>query len=171
MMISRTIFRSIARQRKSPSQVLTETNDLLCEGNDTGMFVTAFLAYYHLPTGRLTYCNGGHNPALLFGSAGVCKELARKHGPALGVRSGLLYKEDVDTLEPGQVLVICTDGVTEACSPDNELFGVDRFTQLVCSCESLKLPQMFNRIDKDLKEFQQGNLFDDITVLALKRIM
>jgi sigma-B regulation protein RsbU (phosphoserine phosphatase) len=169
MMISRTIFRSIARQSKSPSQVLTETNDLLCEGNDTGMFVTAFLAYYHLPTGRLTYSNGGHNPALLFGPDGVCRELDHKHGPALGVMPGLLYKEDMDTLESGQVLVICTDGVTEACSPDDELFGVDRFTQLVCSCESLKLSQMFNRIDKDLKEFQQGNLFDDITVLALKR--
>ena len=168
-MICRTIFRSIARQRKSPSQVLTETNDLLCEGNDTGMFVTAFLAYYHLSTGRLTYSNGGHNPALLFGPNGDCRELARKHGPALGVRSGLMYKEDVDTLEHGQILVLYTDGVTEACSPDDELFGVDRFAELVCSCESLNLSQMFNRIDKDLKEFQQGNLFDDITVLALKR--
>ena len=168
-MICRTIFRSIARQRKSPSQVLTETNDLLCEGNDTGMFVTAFLAYYHLSTGRLTYSNGGHNPALLFGPNGDYRELARKHGPALGVRSGLMYKEDVDTLEHGQILVLYTDGVTEACSPDDELFGVDRFTELVCSCESLNLSQMFNRIDKDLKEFQQGNLFDDITVLALKR--
>jgi sigma-B regulation protein RsbU (phosphoserine phosphatase) len=168
-MISRTIFRSIARQRKSPSQVLTETNDLLCEGNDTGMFVTAFLAYYHLPTGRLTYSNGGHNPALLFGPNGVWRELAHKHGPALGVRPGLTYKEDVDPLEPGQVLVIYTDGVTEACSPDDELFGVDRFSKLVCSCESLKLSQTFNHIDKDLKEFQQGNQFDDTTVLALKR--
>jgi sigma-B regulation protein RsbU (phosphoserine phosphatase) len=168
-MICRTIFRSIARQRKSPSQVLTETNDLLCEGNDTGMFVTAFLAYYHLSTGRLTYSNGGHNPALLFGPNGDSRELARKHGPALGVRSGLMYKEDVDTLEHGQILVLYTDGVTETCSPDDELFGVDRFTELVCSCVSLNLSQMFNRIDKDLKEFQQDNLFDDITVLALKR--
>ena len=169
MMISRTIFRSIARQRKSPSQVLTETNDLLCEGNDTGMFVTAFFAYYHLPTGRLTYSNGGHNPALFFGPNGVCRKLAHKHGPALGVMPGLTYKEDVDTLEPRQILVLYTDGVTEACSPDDELFGVDRFNKLVCSCESLKLSQMFNRIDKDLKEFQQGNQFDDTTVLALKR--
>jgi serine phosphatase RsbU (regulator of sigma subunit) len=169
MMISRTVFRSIARQRKSPSQVLTKTNDLLCEGNDTGMFVTAFLAYYHLPTGRLTYSNGGHNPALLFGPNGVWRELAHKHGPALGVRPGLTYKEDVDTLEPGQIIVLYTDGVTEASSPQDELFGVDRFTKLVCSCESLKLSQMFNHIDKDLKEFQQGNQFDDTTVLALKR--
>jgi len=75
----------------------------------------------------------------------------------------------VDMLEPGQILFLYTDGVTEASSPQNELFGVDRFTKLVCSCESLKLSQMFDRIDKDLKEFQQGNQFDDTTVLALKR--
>ena len=168
-MISRTIIRSVVRQRKSPSQVLAETNDLLCEGNDTGMFVTVFLAYYHLPSGHFTYSNGGHNPALSFGPNGAGKKLARKHGPALGVRSGLSYKEDIETLEPGQIIVLYTDGVTEASSPQDELFGLDRFSKLVCSCESLKLSQMINHIDKDLKEFQQGNQFDDITVLALKR--
>jgi len=168
-MISRTIFRSIAKRRKSPSQVMTETNDLLCEGNDTGMFVTAFLAYYHLPTGLLTYSNGGHNPALIFGPDGVYRKFGYKHDPALGIMPGLMYKENTDILEPGQVLVIFTDGVTEACSPDDELFGMDRFAKLVCNCESLKLSQMFDHIDKDLKEFQQGNQFDDITVLALKR--
>ncbi len=169
MMISRTIFRSIAKQRKSPSQVLAETNDLLCEGNDTGMFVTAYLAFYHLPTGRLTYSNGGHNPAFLFGSKDLCRELACKHGTALGVRPGQSYEEYVDKLETGQILVLYTDGVTEACSPDDELFGVDRFTKLVCDCHALSLSQMFNHIDKDLKAFQQGNQFDDITMLALKR--
>ena len=169
MMISRTIFRSIAKQRKSPSQVLAETNDLLCEGNDTGMFVTAYLAYYHLPTGRLTYSNGGHNPAFLFGPNNVCRELACKHGTALGVRPRQSYEEYVDKLEAGQILVLYTDGVTEACSPHDELFGVDRFTKLVCDCHALSLSQMFNHIDKDLKEFQQGNQFDDITMLALKR--
>jgi sigma-B regulation protein RsbU (phosphoserine phosphatase) len=168
-MISRTIFRSIVRQRKSPAQVLTETNDLLCEDNDSGMFVTVLLAYYHLHSGLVTYSNGGHNPALSFGPDGTIKELAGKHGPVLGVRPGLTYREDAETLEPGQILVLYTDGVTEASSPRNELYGLDRFARLVTSCKSLELSQMVNQIDKDLKKFQQGNQFDDITVLALKR--
>jgi len=168
-MISRTIFRSIAKQQNSPARILTEANDLLCEGNDTGMFVTTFLAFYHLPSGQITYSNGGHTPALLFGSEGDYRELIHKHGPALGVRNGILYTEDMDTLEPGQVLVIYTDGVTEASSPDDEMFGLDRFTKLISSCENFKLHQMFDHIDKSLKKFQKGNQFDDTTVLALKR--
>jgi len=168
-MITRTIIRSIVRQRRSPSRVLSETNDLLCEGNDTGMFVTVFLAYYHLPTGQLTYSNGGHNPALSFGPYGNSKTLTRKHGPVLGVRPGLTYQEDVERLETGQILILYTDGVTEATSPQDELFGLDRFARLVSRYRSFKLSQMFDHIDKDLKEFQQGNQFDDITMLALKR--
>lgn len=169
MMICRTIFRSIARQHKSPSQVLTETNDLLCEGNDTGMFVTAFLAYYNIHTGQLSYSNGGHNPALLLDPRGICKELADKHGSALGARSDLIFKEGMETLVPGEMLVLYTDGVTEALSPTDELFGLERFTNLVCGCTALELSQMFEQIDRDLKEFQQGNQSDDLTVLALKR--
>ena len=75
----------------------------------------------------------------------------------------------METIEPGEFLVLYTDGVTEALSPHDEFFGVDRFTNLVCSCDALNLSQMFDHIDKDLKEFQQGNQFDDITVLVLKR--
>jgi sigma-B regulation protein RsbU (phosphoserine phosphatase) len=168
-MISRTILRSIAKQDKSVAQVLTETNNLLCEGNDTGMFVTVFLAYYHLPTGRLAYSNGGHNPALLVGNDGICRELAQKHGPALGIRSGLTYSEDADNLKPGQIIILYTDGVTEASSPQDELFGLERFSKLVCSCANLKLSQLVSHIDKRLTEFQNGNQFDDTTVLVLKR--
>lgn len=132
-MISRTIFRSIARQRKSPSQVLSETNGLLCEENDTGMFVTVFLAYYQLSTGQLAYSNGGHNPALSIKPDGASSKFVRKHGPAVGVRPGLTYKEDGETLEPGQILVLDTDGVTEASSVQKELYGLDRFVKLVSS--------------------------------------
>jgi sigma-B regulation protein RsbU (phosphoserine phosphatase) len=168
-MISRTIFRSVVRLRKSPSQVLSETNDLLCEENETGMFVTVFIAYYHLPTGELAYSNGGHNPALSFMADGNIRKLVHNHGPALGVMPGLTYKEDTEKLEPGQILVLYTDGVTEASSPQNEMYGLNRFVKLVCSHKNLNLSKMLRNIDKDLKKFQQGNQFDDITVLALKR--
>ena len=154
---------------QSPSHVMTEANDLLCDGNETGMFITTCLAYYHLPTGRLTYSNGGHNPPLLFDQDSVCKELASKHGPALGAMPGFAYKEDNEILETGQILVLYTDGVTETVSPNDERYGLDRFINLVHDCKTLNLSQMINHIDKRLREFQKGYQYDDTTILMLKR--
>ena len=82
---------------------------------------------------------------------------------------GLAYEEDNEMLEPGQILVLYTDGVTEALSPNDERFGVDRFINLVHDCNTLNLSQMINHIDKRLKEFQKGYQYDDTTVLMLKR--
>ena len=169
MMNSRTVFRSIAKQRKSPAEVLTESNELLCVGNDTGMFVSAFIAYYHFPSGRLTYSNGGHNPPLLCEDRNICRELGQKHGSALGVMPGIVYGEDVQQIEQGQVLVLYTDGVTEARSPRRVFFGLERLKEFVCGCHLTKLSQMCCRLVNRLEDFQQGHPFDDITVLALKR--
>ena len=99
----------------------------------------------------------------------MSRELACKHGSVLGVRPGQSYKEEMVELECGQTLVLYTDGVTEALSPQDELFGPDRFIELLCSYDTLDLAKMCNNNYKDLEEFQQGNLFNDITVLALKR--
>ena len=169
MMNSRTVFRSIAKQRKSPAQVLAESNDLLCVGNDTGMFVSAFIAYYHLPSGRLTYSNGGHNPPLLCEDRNICRELDQKHGSALGVMPGIDYGEDVQRLDRGQVLVLYTDGVTEARSPQHGSSDWIGSRNLCAPATLSNLSQMCRRLVKSLEEFQQGHPFDDITVLALKR--
>jgi serine phosphatase RsbU (regulator of sigma subunit) len=169
MMNSRTVFRSIAIQGKSPAEVLAESNDILCIGNDTGMFVSAFIAYYHFSSGRLVYSNGGHNPPLLLQSPEACRELDQRHGSALGVLPGIVYGEDVQRLEQGQMLVLYTDGVTEACSPEKELFGLARFQQFVNSCRLSDPSHLCHRLVESLEEFQQGPQFDDITVLALKR--
>jgi sigma-B regulation protein RsbU (phosphoserine phosphatase) len=169
MMNSRTVFRSIARQRMSPSQVLAESNNILCEGNDTGMFVTAIIAYYHLPSGRLTYSNGGHNPPLLSEIGANCIELDTKHGAGLGIIPGNVYKEDVQKLKPGQALVMFTDGVTEAISPQNTFFGLNRLKDFINSHCTQKSSEMCQAIYQKLGKFQHGNQFDDITILALKR--
>jgi len=169
MMNSRTVFRSIAKQHRSPGQVLGESNDILCVGNDTGMFVSAFIAYYHLPSGRLTYSNGGHNPPLFCDPPHAIRPLAEKHGSALGVMPGIAYGEDVEQLNPGQMLVLYTDGVTEALSPGREFFGLERFKAFVCACRPPAAATICRRLVADLEVFQQGHAFDDITVLVLKR--
>lgn len=169
MMNTRTTFRSIAKQLKSPSEVLTEANDLLCVGNETGMFVTAIIAYYHLPTGLLTYSNGGHSPPLLSVAENTYRELGQTHGSVLGGKSGIAYREDVHQFEPGQTLILYTDGVTEARSPNNEFFGLGRLKNFLATCNTPNVSEMCHQLDKSLKNFQQGDQFDDLTVLALRR--
>jgi len=169
MMNTQTTFRSIAKQLKSPSKVLAEANELLCVGNETGMFVTAIIAYYHLPTGLLTYSNGGHSPPLLSETDNTYRELGQTHGSVLGGKSGIEYREDEHQFEPGQTLILYTDGVTEARSSNNEFFGLDKLKNFLATCNTRNLSEICHQLDKSLNEFQQGDQFDDLTVLALKR--
>jgi sigma-B regulation protein RsbU (phosphoserine phosphatase) len=169
MMVSRTMFRSLARQIKSPAEVLFEANNLICEENETGMFITACLAYYNIFTGRLIFSNAGHNAALMIEPNGVSSAIARKPDMALGLMPKARYKEIEMWLEPGQIFFLYTDGVTEALSPHNELFGMERLIKQLSIGYRLSLSQLLNNIDKALEEFQKGDQFDDITMLALKR--
>jgi sigma-B regulation protein RsbU (phosphoserine phosphatase) len=127
MMVSRTLIKSIARRKKSPAEVLAEANDLLCQGNDAAMFVTLFLAYYDLKTGEIVYANGGHNPAVIVAADGSTREFGAKTGAALGLMPDLAYKQNTETLAPDEILVLYTDGVNEAVSPDKTMFGMERF--------------------------------------------
>jgi serine phosphatase RsbU (regulator of sigma subunit) len=169
VMKSRTVIRSFAKQDKLPAEVLTASNDLLCERNETGMFITVFLGYYHVPTGRLTYSNGGHNPPLVAETGARCRELAPKHGSGLGVMPGSRYGQDEMQIESGETLWLYTDGVTEARSPTDEFFGLDRFKETVLAgsreCLSTRCEHVANR----LEAFQETGQFDDLTVLALQR--
>jgi len=169
MMVSRTMLKSIATRGEPPDVVLAEANNLLCQGNDTVMFVTVFLAYYDVGTGRLTYANGGHNPALLLDSEGHVREFGQKKGAALGFMPDLPYQVGEMDLKTGETLVLYTDGVTEALSPEEEMFGEERFAALLGRNRGLALEDQGNRVGITLDEFQAGNQFDDITIMFMKR--
>jgi sigma-B regulation protein RsbU (phosphoserine phosphatase) len=171
MMVSRTLIRSLAVDNRSPSAVLEKANNIMCQNNDSGMFVTVFLAFYDVSNGKLTATNGGHSAGLIIDSEGVSQEWAHNHGAALGFIEELPYKEETMDLKVGQTLFLYTDGVTEAMSPRNELFGLDRLQGLLKRKHDFKLDKLCSDIEISLSEFQEGRQFDDITMLALKRIM
>ncbi|MGD9132483.1 MAG: SpoIIE family protein phosphatase, partial [Desulfobacterales bacterium] len=131
MMVSRTLIRSLAFDNRSPSAVLEKANNIMCQNNDSGMFVTVFLAFYDVSSGKLTATNGGHSASLVIDRDGTSREWATTHGPALGFMEELPYKEETMDLKVGQTLFLYTDGVTEAVSPGNELFGLDRLQELL----------------------------------------
>jgi sigma-B regulation protein RsbU (phosphoserine phosphatase) len=171
MMVSRTLIRSLAFDNRSPSSVLEKANNIMCQNNDSGMFVTVFLAFYDVSSGKLTATNGGHIASLIINHDGTAREWAATHGPALGFMEELPYKEETMDLKVGQTLFLYTDGVTEAMSPDNELFGLDRLQELLKRKHDFKLDRLCSDIEISLSEFQEDQQFDDITMLALKRII
>lgn len=170
MMVSRTLIHSLAVDNPSPSVVLEKANNVMCQNNDSGMFVTVFLAFYNVSSGKLTATNGGHSASLIIDPDGASREWAT-HGPALGFMEELPYKEETIDLEVGQTLFLYTDGVTEAMSQDNVLFGLGKLRDLLKRKHDFKLDRLCSDIEISLSEFQEGQQFDDITMLALKRIM
>jgi len=171
MMVSRTLIKSLVVDNRSPSAVLEKANNIMCQNNASGMFVTVFLAFYNVLSGKLTAANGGHSASLIINSDGTSRQWATTHGPALGFMEELPYKEETMDLKVGQILFIYTDGVTEAMSPGNELFGLDRLQGMLKKKHDFKLDRLFSDIEISLSEFQEGQQFDDITMLALKRII
>jgi sigma-B regulation protein RsbU (phosphoserine phosphatase) len=151
--------------------VLEKANNIMCQNNESGMFVTVFLAFYNVSSGRITATNAGHSAGLVIDPDGATREWATTHGAALGFMEDIPYKEETVNLEPGQTLFLYTDGVTEATSPDDQLFGLEWLRDLLKRNHDLKLDKLCTGIEKSLAEFQRGEQFDDITMLALRRIL
>ncbi len=125
MMSSRTLLKGAAIGHEDPGAVLREVNDLLLESNESTMFVTILYAVYDPSNRRLTYANGGHNSPLVIHADGTSTLLPLTGGIALGVAPNLEYEQNSVTLSPGDVVILYTDGVTEAMNEDYEEFGLD----------------------------------------------
>ena len=130
MMSSITQLKGAAIGIGEPGGVLSEVNDLLNQDNETAMFVTLLYAVYNPENGVMTYANGGHNPPVIVHADGSSTLLPMTGGIALGVAPGFEYEQSTATLNPGETIVLYTDGVTEAMNGDGEEFGIDRLRDL-----------------------------------------
>jgi len=126
----RASLRAEIRNNYAISVILGKVNRLMWESVEETAFVTAVYGVLDWPRRRLTYSNAGHNPPILL-RAGGRVELLEVGGPLLGAFPDAAYCEAFIDLEPGDVLVCYTDGITEACSPEGEMFGLERLTALV----------------------------------------
>src|SRR5688572_17921695 len=112
-----------------PAWILGQANGELCENNESGMFVTLFLGILDPGSGKLSCCNAGHvAPRLRREGEGITRLEGRRF-PPLGVRRNVPYAETTVSLRPGDLLFVCSDGVTEAENAANELFGEERMEQ------------------------------------------
>ena len=138
----------------------------LCENNESGMFVTAWMGILDLTTGNVQFANAGHNPPLLKRADGSFEYLKTRAGFVLAGMEGVRYRVGEITLNEGDRLFLYTDGVPEATNVENKLYGEDRlltFMNQNATVEATKLlPALKANIDEFVGEAPQ---FDDITML------
>ncbi len=171
MTLIRTLIRAAVHEVNSPSVVLERVNDLLVPDAQHGMFVTIVYAILDPNTGYLAYANAGHNPPLLMRYENREIERLTKGGMELGVYEGTHQEEYLTLLKPGDSLILYTDGITEAFSPDGEIYGELRLYQVIRSANS-KSPQIvIDDIIDSVSDFTKSESpSDDITILAIQRI-
>jgi len=150
-------------------EIIKSVNIKLCEGNETGMFVTVFMGIYNIPEKRLIYVNAGHNPPLVKKKDGKWKFLKTQPCKVLAFLENSEYKHEEISLEYGDILYLYTDGVTEAMNSDKDLFGEERLAACLEKCDKEKSEDILNYIKHEIDDFSGGaEQADDITMLALR---
>ena len=148
---------------------ISAVNRYLADNIPANRFVTLFYAELNPESGALSFLNAGHNPPLIVHSAGTVEQLA-SGGLPLGIKRDAEYREGRTQLQHGDVLVIYSDGVTEAVSPTGEEFGATRLYEVVSRNIEGSAAGIRDRIESSLTKFAQGtSAADDITLVIVKR--
>ena len=169
MALSRTLIRTYATEYIArPEKVLAMANRRILTETHTDMFVTVFYGVLDPHTGTLTYCNAGHHPPYVL-SVRRSQTLGRT-GMALGVVHDTDWDSDTVQLAPEEILLLYTDGVTDAQSPDGMAFGQDRLLAVAQASLGRAAQEVQEELLAGLRQFvQNAPQFDDLTLLVLKR--
>jgi sigma-B regulation protein RsbU (phosphoserine phosphatase) len=134
------------------------------------MFVTVFYGIYHLDTGELEYCNGGHNSPYILHANGEIEILPLSKNPIVGAIEGIEYHGETTKLGVGDTIVLYTDGVNEATNNAFEEYGDERMAQKLKALNGMSCKEIIDEQLKDVKTFVgDAEQSDDITMMALKR--
>lgn len=169
MAVARTVIRDLASRGEPPGRVLTEANARLLSDNRSGLFVTVFVAYLNTTSGEITYANGGHQPPYVLGPHGL-RRLGEATGTVVGVIPEQVWHAQQDRLNPGERLVLYTDGVPDARKPGGECYGEQRFAQRLAAIHPAQSAEATcAHIVEDIDDWQGGDRVDDLTVMVVVR--
>ena len=166
---AKTTLQNCIRDIPTLSAAIETANNSLCKRNEAEMFVTVWVGVLNLQTGALTYLSAGHNPPVLLHDE-TAAFLPRKSGLVLAGMEGVHYKEQETQLQPGDVLFLYTDGVTEAITASEELFGEERLLASLQRACGGSAAEILSTVKRSIDDFvQENDQFDDITMLCFKR--
>ncbi len=152
MALSRTLIRTIGHSRSDPAASLERVNDLLLTDTRSDLFVTVIYAIWEPEKNTLTYANAGHNPPLCIRADGSI-EILRDNNIVLGVLPSISIKQKAVHLEPGEVMIFYTDGITDAINEAEEEFGLDRLEAVAYGSQHLPAPKIVQAIQDAVTKF------------------
>jgi sigma-B regulation protein RsbU (phosphoserine phosphatase) len=169
MAVTKTLLKVVAEKGLDPGQILTKVNADLAAENESCMFVTLFLAIIDIETGETRYANAGHNPPIHMPCGGEPAWIPPLGEPVAGVMDGMEYSTRTMTMNPGDIMFVYTDGVTEAMDPDNALYSEERLMRTVAEAPDRLAPSVVRTVNESVVAFARGaEQSDDITMLAMQ---
>lgn len=171
MAVTQSLVKSIAKQERNPAIILHQVNNSLAKENDACMFVTLFCGILNIQTGELIYSNAGHENPVLISQKENIQNVQLPQGMALGVMENMQYQNKSISLNTHDVLLLYTDGVTDALSIQQENFGKKNLYKVLEIEKNKSLCDIVNNLKASISEHEAGcEQFDDITLIALKRL-
>jgi len=173
MAVSRTLFRNISTHVDEPNRIMSQMNEVLASQNDSNMFVTFFVGSFDLKTGRLTYCNGGHDaPLLLNVKEKRVEALPCSSNLPLGAMPEWEFEAQETVIAPGTLIFLYTDGLTEAEDSSYQLFGelrIFKVAEQMLSEQDVSPTQLIEQMTHAVRHFVgDAEQSDDLTMLAIK---
>jgi len=169
MVIGKTLIKDHTFPDRDLGEVFTAVNNLLCEANSEGLFITAFEGVLDLVTGEFTFVNAGHEMPFICKAGGNFEPYKIRAGFVLAGMENMKYKAGTMQLDVGDKIFQYTDGVTEATNINNELYGMDRLGEILNKVKNGTPHEILPAVKKNIDEFVgEAPQFDDITMLCLE---
>lgn len=169
MAVTQSLFKAMAKEDASPASIMTRVNDELSERNESCTFVTVFLGILNVVTGEVRYTNAGHNPPYIRHADATITRLDERHGPVIGGMPELQFTEGKCVLNRDDMLVIFTDGVTEAMNANYDLYSEQRLAELLRGRSLNSVEEAVELLLSDISDHvEDAEQSDDITALTLQ---
>lgn len=171
MAFVRPVMRSALDRSADPVQALELTNRILVDERRTGLFVTILAGVLELDSGRFTFANAGHELPLLVPGDGSEARWVEGGGPLVGMFSRLDLPAETVTLQPGDRLVLYTDGITDVASPAGTRLGIERFRDIAAGTHADAAEDTCRAVIDSVLAFQgDAEPADDLALLVLRRL-
>lgn len=161
------VLRTYAKEYPEPSTVLAKTNNIVCEDTRTEMFISLFYGVIDRERGKLYYASAGSEPAVLYKAASKTVQTLTAEGMLLGIRQGAEYAEHEIDIAPGDVLLVHTDGLTEA-NVGTDRFGSQAVQSALIKSAGQSAQGIIDHLYGALMEFSHGRVNDDVAMVAVK---